>query len=206
MNIYLDENRKPTEVLLSTLEYYGISLEEFKQMSDLDVRVFVNKFSDVLNNGAKTDSGSFSRYFDLDAWDKGARDTLPFIITPKASKSEKNKGLESFQKVQSARRDKGQPYGMNTNKFRPDGSERKEVLLKKNNHPTVKPVKLFCYLITMFSRAGDLVLDPFVGSGTTLVSAEKTKRKVIGIDSNEQENSCEIAIGRYKGQEKEFAL
>lgn len=90
------------------------------------------------------DSGSYSRYFDLDKWAQ----TLPFLIVPKASKSEKNKGLGDA----------------------------------KNIHPTCKPLKLMSYLITMFSRPGDTILDPFAGSGTTCLAAKKLNRKYIGIE------------------------
>lgn len=103
------------------------------------------------------DSGSFSRYFDLDAWwdervkqlPKEAQKTFPFLITPKASKSEKN-GC---------------------------------------THPTVKPVKLFSWLITIGSRKDDLILDPFLGSGTTLEAGRFTGRRVIGFEiSNDWEH------------------
>lgn len=52
----------------------------------------------------------------------------------------------------------------------------------KNHHPTVKPLKLMSYLITLGSRPGDTVLDPFVGSGTTVLAAKKLDRKAIGIE------------------------
>ena len=43
-------------------------------------------------------------------------------------------------------------------------------------HPTVKPVKMVADAIKDCSRRGDVVLDPFGGSGTTLIAAEKTGR------------------------------
>jgi len=101
------------------------------------------------------DSGSFSRYFDLDAWwneriahlPKEAQKTFPFMIVPKASKREK---------------------GAN------------------NKHPTVKPVKLFSWLMTLGSREGDLVLDPFLGSGVALAAGRLTNRSVIGCEIDPQ--------------------
>lgn len=101
------------------------------------------------------DSGSFSRYFDLDKWwderiahlPKEAQKTFPFMIVPKASKSEK---------------------GAN------------------NKHPTVKPVKLFSWLMTLGSREGDLVLDPFLGSGVALAAGRLTNRSVIGCEIDPQ--------------------
>ena len=44
-------------------------------------------------------------------------------------------------------------------------------------HPTVKPVALVAEAIKDCSRRGEIVLDPFAGSGTTLVAAEKTGRR-----------------------------
>jgi len=52
----------------------------------------------------------------------------------------------------------------------------------KNNHPTVKPIALMEYLINMVTKEGQTVLDPFTGSGTTLIAAKKLGRKYIGIE------------------------
>lgn len=52
------------------------------------------------------------------------------------------------------------------------------------SHLTPKPVKLCEHLIRVFSAPGQMVLDPFVGSGTTCVAARNTGRNVIGIDIN----------------------
>ena len=51
-------------------------------------------------------------------------------------------------------------------------------------HPTQKPLKLFERLIEMTTNEGDIVLDPFMGSGTTAVACEKIKRKWIGFENN----------------------
>ena len=55
----------------------------------------------------------------------------------------------------------------------------------KNIHPNVKPLTLMNYLVTLGSRKGDVVLDPFMGSGTTPLCVS-LERKYIGID-NEQD-------------------
>jgi site-specific DNA-methyltransferase (adenine-specific) len=57
---------------------------------------------------------------------------------------------------------------------------------KKNEHLTVKPLELMGHLIKVFSKEGDLVLDPFLGSGTTAVSAIANNRKVVGFEVNAQ--------------------
>ena len=48
---------------------------------------------------------------------------------------------------------------------------------RSDEHPTMKPVKLFAYLVRNSSRPGDLVLDPFAGSGTTVMACEQLKRR-----------------------------
>jgi DNA modification methylase len=64
----------------------------------------------------------------------------------------------------------------------------------KNSHPTQKPLALIEHLIELFSNDGQLVLDPFMGSGTTLVAAQNLHRHAIGIEI--EEKYCEIAAKR----------
>lgn len=52
----------------------------------------------------------------------------------------------------------------------------------KRYHPTQKPLKLIEYLIKIHSNKGELVLDPFMGSGTTAISSIKTGRSFIGFE------------------------
>lgn len=53
-------------------------------------------------------------------------------------------------------------------------------------HPTQKPEKLIAKLILASSNKGDLILDPFLGSGTTSVVAKKLDRKYVGIEQSQQ--------------------
>lgn len=56
---------------------------------------------------------------------------------------------------------------------------------KLYNHPTIKPVDLIERFIRVSSRPGDIILDPFMGSGTTGVAARNvTERNFIGIEIN----------------------
>jgi DNA modification methylase len=67
------------------------------------------------------------------------------------------------------------------------GGKYGSVKAKQSNfHPTVKPIKLMSYLITLGSRPGDTVLDPFMGSGTTGIAAKELKREFIGIEREEE--------------------
>lgn len=139
--------------------------------------------------GPKQQTDSYSRYFDLDKW----ADTLPFIITPKASKKEKNAGCDTIEPQRKAGAD-----------FRPNHKEKAELGLSgnpygrwnkiQNNHPCVKPLKLMSYLITMGSRPNDIILDPFAGSGSTLIAAKMIGRKYIGMELDK--GYCEIAEAR----------
>ncbi len=52
-------------------------------------------------------------------------------------------------------------------------------------HPTQKPVPLFIRILEMYSKAGDKILDPFLGSGTNLAACRKTNRECMGIDVND---------------------
>lgn len=64
------------------------------------------------------------------------------------------------------------------------GEERLKDQSGRAAHPTQKPLELFKRLIEMATAEKDIVLDPFIGSGTTAVAAEELKRKWIGIDNN----------------------
>jgi ParB/RepB/Spo0J family partition protein len=68
---------------------------------------------------------------------------------------------------------------------------------KGNTHPTVKPIKLMAYLVTMGSREGDVVLDCFAGSGTTCVAAQMLNRKFIGIELDKEYHA--IAVKKVEG-------
>ena len=57
---------------------------------------------------------------------------------------------------------------------------------ENTDHPTQKPEKLIAKLILASSKPGDVVFDPFVGSGTTCVVAKKLGRKYIGIEIDEE--------------------
>jgi len=56
----------------------------------------------------------------------------------------------------------------------------------KGLHPTQKPIALMEYFIKTYTNEGDLVLDPFVGSGTTGVACKKLNRNFIGIELNSE--------------------
>jgi len=67
---------------------------------------------------------------------------------------------------------------------------------KSKLHPTMKPVPLIRHLILNSSQIGDYVFDGFLGSGTTLLAAEQTKRKCLGIEFDPE--YCQTIINRYQ--------
>lgn len=175
------------------------------------------KDSKEVCNSFVGDSGSFSRYFSLDNWftkqlktlPAEVQKTYPFLLTPKASKSERNKGLENISISQRITFTAGR--GLKCKKcghWKNSGSpcvcvepEFEQILFKrpinKNSHPTVKPLQLMTYLITLGSRPNDLVLDLFAGSGTTCLAAKMLNRRSIGIELDPE--YIKIARARVNG-------
>jgi DNA modification methylase len=81
------------------------------------------------------------------------------------------------------------PYrGVNT-----FGRDRLELL---GAHPTVKPVMMIADALKDVTRRGDLVMDPFLGSGSTLIAAEEIGRTCIGVEL--QPGYIEVAIRRWQ--------
>ena len=81
-------------------------------------------------------------------------------------------------------------------------SDRKQTTIwefeksKKNgDHPTMKPIPLLCYPITNSTMSNTLVLDPFGGSGSTLIACEQTDRSCATIELDEK--FCDVIVNRY---------
>ena len=138
-----------------------------------------------------SDSGGYSRYFSLDAWfeknlkslPEPVQQTFPFMIVPKASKAEKNNGLDNFETKQA----KGGGGTSNDTWYEDDvnaasGKFGSEKAPSRNIHPTVKPLTLMNYLVVLGSRKGDVVLEPFAGSGTTALACVGQERDYIAIE------------------------
>jgi DNA modification methylase len=62
------------------------------------------------------------------------------------------------------------------------------------NHPTPKPKHFIKEILRMFTKEGDLVLDPFIGSGSTAVACKQLNRRFIGFEINEK--YCQLANRR----------
>lgn len=101
-----------------------------------------------------------------------------FFYVPKASQKERNFGLEGFvkkQKVFNGQSDKS------SNEMK--GVEAKFTTKPKANiHPTVKPIDLMRYLVRMITPKGGIVLEPYAGSGTTLIACKLESMQYVGIE------------------------
>lgn len=75
---------------------------------------------------------------------------------------------------------------------------------ENTDHPTQKPEKLLAKLILASSHPGDLVLDPFLGSGTTSVTAKKLDRKYLGIEVDQ--TYCCLAEKRLAVADRDHAI
>lgn len=70
----------------------------------------------------------------------------------------------------------------------------RKIIPQADEHPTLKPEALVSHFLALHSREGDLVLDPFLGSGTTAVAAKKLGRHFLGFEISEE--YCRIARER----------
>ena len=67
---------------------------------------------------------------------------------------------------------------------------------RSEEHPTMKPIPLFAYLMKNSTKPGDLVLDPFAGSGTSLICAEQLGRRCYTMELDQ--HYCDVVIARWE--------
>jgi DNA modification methylase len=149
------------------------------------------------------DSGGYSRFFRIpsnegtaQASERPANDPIEeypntFII-PKADRAERERGLGDRPK-QTVNITEGHGRGpVNTSKKSDDGIRVNHP--RANLHPTVKPIDLMRHLVRLVTPPGGVVLDPFLGSGTTCLAASEEGFRSIGIERELE--YLEIAKGR----------
>jgi DNA modification methylase len=132
---------------------------EYNKLTEY-TNTYTPKASDYRDDNTYADKGGASRFF----------------YSPKVSKKERNAGLEDIEefKVNDGRKAKA------------DTPHQRGETLRKNTHPTVKPIKLCEYLITLITPKGGVVLDPFMGSGSTGIGAKNLGMSFIGIEREEE--------------------
>lgn len=116
-----------------------------------------------------------------------------FFYVAKASKRERNEGLEGMPLVKCGMMEDDN-YEIKTGSGNPRDTKN------QNFHPTVKPVKLMEYLVRLVTPPGGIVLDPFLGSGTTGIAALNLDFNFSGVEMNAE--YIEIAQKRIKNAEK----
>ena len=120
------------------------------------------------------------------------------MLAAKVSKKERNLGLDGFT-------DKKPDYipryskDSDGNMLRADGSIVKEVI-NKNTHPTLKPINLMTYLCRLVTPEGGIVLDPFMGSGSTGISALLEGFRFVGMEMDR--DYFKIAEARIESYEE----
>jgi site-specific DNA-methyltransferase (adenine-specific) len=121
------------------------------------------------------DTGGASRFFHNSQWSQ-ADDLTPFIYQAKPGKKERNAGLDNIEGKSIGAKGNGLARTCATCSASVlDGCQCVDRTFinptKQNFHPTVKPVELMRYLIKLVTPPKGIVLDPFLGSGTTAVAA-----------------------------------
>lgn len=86
------------------------------------------------------------------------------------------------------------PYLVDQRGGRPNGFRDEQPNLEQIDHPCPKPLKWMHWAVDRASRPGEVVLDPFMGSGTTLRAAKNLGRRAIGIEL--EERYCALAASR----------
>jgi DNA modification methylase len=121
------------------------------------------------------DSGGASRFFTQADF---GPDDWPFVYQAKPSKRERNAGLDGLPE----RRGGSETFDPKQR----DGVGEDRMPVRANHHPTVKPVALMRHLVRLVTPPGGTVLDPFAGSGTTLVAAVLEGMNAIGCEMTDE--------------------
>lgn len=122
-----------------------------------------------------------------------------FFYQAKVSKKERNMGLDAFEdKLQAAA--EFRPNHMDKALKGEDGNPYGRYTPTKNTHPTVKPIQLMAYLCRLITPPNGTILDPFMGSGSTGISALLEGFNFIGMELDE--NYFKIAEERINNYEE----
>ena len=125
-----------------------------------------------------------------------------FFYCAKASKNDREQGLDGFEDKDSTRQFR---EGTDPSYVCDDGYSRTGATAQsKNNHPTAKPNDLMRYLCRLVTPTGGIILDPFMGSGSTGKAAALEGFDFIGIDLDE--NYCKISEARINEAIKVYEL
>jgi site-specific DNA-methyltransferase (adenine-specific) len=122
-----------------------------------------------------------------------------FFYCAKASRSERNAGLDGMEATKRAGDGDGSIQQPKLDRQSP--RENWTPHATANHHPTVKPVTLMSWLVKLVAQPNEVVLDPFMGSGTTGVACVAEGRKFLGIEKDAE--YVKIAQARIAHARKE---
>ena len=111
---------------------------------------------------------------------------------PKPSRSEREEGCEELAPITGA--DAVDRSAGSAGMESPRAGAGRTATTVRNHHPTVKPSRLFRWLVRLVTPPGGVVLEPFTGSGTTMLAAEREGFASIGIER--EASYCDIARAR----------
>ena len=122
-------------------------------------------------------------------FDEEAAETLEesrFFYCAKANKKEREAGLDALETKLFGQSGGAQAaLGREEDEYDKDSVGLNVIKKRKNNHPTVKPVDLMRYLCRLITPPEGIVLDPFMGSGTTGIAACLEGFNFVGIELDE---------------------
>jgi len=125
-----------------------------------------------------------------------------FFYQAKVSKAERNMGLDGFEEKEINFTPGFNSRDESGNIIKSDGTLMRPII-RKNSHPTVKPVALMTYLCRLVTPPGGIVLDPFMGSGSTGISALLEGFRFVGMEMDKEYfKIAEARINSYEEYRK----
>lgn len=187
-----DTGRFPANVILECICDEVIKGEKAERttkktnINNKEANWFRNAGGDKEDRWSFNDKGDIHTNPDCPCYimDEQSGGTSRFFYRAKVSKKERNLGLDGFDENEVVRQ------GLAGEKNNP---------IHKNNHPTVKPINLLTYLCRLITPPNGVVLDPFMGSGSTGIAALLEGFDFIGMEL--EKDYYEIAEQRIKNYE-----
>ena len=175
-NMNVQEGRFPANIIFDESAAEMLDEQSGVSKSNTKSGKVDGKEANVFNDGDKKATGHKDKTYVGDYSDKGGASR--FFYVAKVSKKERNLGLDNFEDKIIEGRDEGQDERSVAFKKRPTPT--------KNLHPTLKPINLMTYLCRLITPPGGVVLDPFMGSGSTGIAARLEGFKFIGMELDEE--------------------
>ncbi len=181
------DGRFPTNTIHDGSEEVTSFFPNSKGAGGSTPQVKVTGYGDIIGKGKNDYLGGERKTFN-----SGDGSASRFFYCAKPSRNERDLGLEDFQKKLNTHSTYGlhSDQGLINNGRNPENRNREVA----NHHPTIKPIKLMEYLVNLVTPKGGIVLDPFMGSGTTGMATVKNGFGFIGVER--EKDYFEIAEAR----------